>query len=160
MVSPSAQGHFPTGHQGHTQLPAAFRGPLLLVPRGSLLPSALTPPLVPTGPVTCPGSQGKAPEFAHSTGSLGRQGDRGIDVRVFIILLQTVSAVTGCCYVLSLQKSLNLKAYFWHRILSHFDHNSPIFYGSCYCAVLCNALNTIFDSLLMFLVFFPSFHFY
>lgn len=76
MVSPSAQGHCPTGHQGRTQLPAAFRGPLLLVPRGSLLPSALTPPLVPTGPVTCPGSQGKAPEFAQGTGSLGRQGQR------------------------------------------------------------------------------------
>lgn len=70
VVSPSAQGHFPTGHQGHTApaAPGAQGEPAALCPHASSL--------VPTGPVTCPGSQGKAPEFAHSTGLLGRQGQR------------------------------------------------------------------------------------
>lgn len=62
---------------GPRTAPCCLQGPA--VPGAQGAPAARCPhasSLVPTGPVTCPGSQGKAPEFAHNTGSLGRQGQR------------------------------------------------------------------------------------
>ena len=57
--------------------PCCLQGPAAPGAQGA--PAACCPHTsspVPTGPVTCPGSQGKAPEFAHKTGSLGHQGQR------------------------------------------------------------------------------------
>lgn len=86
----------------------------------------------------------------------------GIDARVFLILLQNSQCsnwlLDTMCYHYK-SHYINLKAYFWHRIIFHFYHNSPICYGLYYCAVLCSALKTVFNSLLIFLVFSPTFHF-
>ena len=62
---------------GPCTAPCCLQGPAAPGAQGA--PAARCPHtsfLVPTGPVTCPGSQGKAPEFAHNTGSLRCQGQR------------------------------------------------------------------------------------
>lgn len=52
----------------HRAAPCCPQGPASCswCPVGNLLSSVLTPSLIPAGPATCPGSQGKDPEFACS----------------------------------------------------------------------------------------------